>query len=574
MDENRDLTVVYRSTDGGKSWAQVLATTSIPRSGDPVCGFAPDGTAFFVTLATELPKKEKSKMLVYRSTDGGASWSAPQRLPIIDRQYLVVDNTKGKYNGRLYIHGTGGISSIDGAERKNEIDLFTSTDNGLTWNGSVRRASLGRGWILGTAGGVVLSDGTLALLFGEVIDYSKEGGRQNVDEPSPNQPNSRLKLLTSSDGGDSFEPAKPVSDWHFAWPPTSKCCVPWLAVDPGSQPFKDRLYAVWTDIRSGHGEIFFAYSADKGKTWSKPKVVGNDDIGRVGAEGRDDFQPVVEVNTDGVVGVMWHDRRDSPDNLGWRIRFTASLDGGETFLPSVEVSNAPNSYGPKTPWVTAASVSGGGTERSKGGTISLSAGVSGFTYNGGHTVAMPIDSRGVFHPMWVDNRAGLPQVWTADVFVKAPVTKHGETELSALDDISENVTLDLSGTSFDRDKGLLTIKGRLKNTSKETLRAPFKARVVMLRSDLGVPEIRNADNGRQGAGAVWDFTPFVKSGILKPDEQSEPKTLIFHLSNLKPFLQGKEFKFGLVNLNTVVLGKMEKTEKAEKTEPAETKPEE
>jgi hypothetical protein len=34
----------------------------------------------------------------------------------------------------------------------------------------------------------------------------------------------------------------------------------------------------------------------------------------------------------GVVVVAWYDRRESSDNMGWRIRAAASLDGGVTTI--------------------------------------------------------------------------------------------------------------------------------------------------------------------------------------------------------------------------------------------------
>ena len=44
---------------------------------------------------------------------------------------------------------------------------------------------------------------------------------------------------------------------------------PTLAADPGSPAYRDRLYVVWPDVRSGRAEVLLAYSSDKGKAWSK-----------------------------------------------------------------------------------------------------------------------------------------------------------------------------------------------------------------------------------------------------------------------------------------------------------------
>ena len=86
-----------------------------------------------------------------------------------------------------------------------------------------------------------------------------------------------------------------------------------LAVDPGSRYFKDRLYGVWTDASSGRNNIRFAYSADKGRTWSDPITVNDDRPPADPSAGPDHSLPTVAVNKDGTVLVAWYDRREIPD---------------------------------------------------------------------------------------------------------------------------------------------------------------------------------------------------------------------------------------------------------------------
>src|SRR5207247_9521570 len=116
---------------------------------------------------------------------------------------------------------------------------------------------------------------------------------------------------------------------------------------------------------SGRSGILLSYSGDGGRTWSAPRTV-NDDRPRLKGPGPDDFLPDVAVNAAGVVGVAWNDRRDHPDNLAYTVRFTASLDGGDTFLPSVRVSPQPHVPGGGQRWVVQAmrrSLSGGGARQ-------------------------------------------------------------------------------------------------------------------------------------------------------------------------------------------------------------------
>src|SRR5260370_35671156 len=121
-----------------------------------------------------------------------------------------------------------------------------------------------------------------------------------------------------------------------------------IAVDPTGGAFKDRVYAVWNDGRIKRSAIMLSFSSDSAKTWSKPQVI--DDV--VGGEstGADNFMAEAAVNKSGVVGVMWYDRREDPLNPGYTARFRASLDGGDTWLPSVKVSEAEQSFGKSEDW--------------------------------------------------------------------------------------------------------------------------------------------------------------------------------------------------------------------------------
>ena len=55
---------------------------------------------------------------------------------------------------------------------------------------------------------------------------------------------------------------------------------------------------------------------------------------------------------------------------------------------------------------------------------------------------MAVDADGVFHAMWVDNRTGVSQLWTAPITVRGSVRKHGAGDLTELTDITDKVTLE------------------------------------------------------------------------------------------------------------------------------------
>jgi hypothetical protein len=169
-----------------------------------------------------------------------------------------------------------------------------------------------------------------------------------------------------------------------------------LAVDRSGGPFQGRLYAVWPDARfDRRTQILLASSSDEGRTWSAPRVVSDDGPASSTGDRPNHFMPMVAVNRTGIVAVSWYDRRDNPDNLGYWPRFSASLDGGATWLPSVRVSTSAN----------------------------LVRDDKETRFNSGDTAGLAADAAGTFHLVWIDNRTGTHQAWTASVTVRGVAHK-------------------------------------------------------------------------------------------------------------------------------------------------------
>src|SRR5260370_619761 len=172
--------------------------------------------------------------------------------------------------------------------------------------------------------------------------------------------------------------------------------MPSMAVDNSSGPFHDRIYATWTDEASGRARTMLSYSSDRGRTWSKPFAFDDSLKRRDPARGPDDFKPTVAVNTGGVVGVTGYDRRDNPDNIGYCVRFSASLDGGETFSPSVKVSDGCNQHLlDRLPMRAATDGGGSYSVPHRSDILTIDIGESPFGLNPGDTAGLATDSHGV-----------------------------------------------------------------------------------------------------------------------------------------------------------------------------------
>jgi hypothetical protein len=568
---------VYTSLDGGLNWQATYARDDKKFSADPSCTFGPDGSAYFSSFGSDIyallsarahsndPASEDKARLrksdsptswwpMFRSSDGGRTWRETGGVSGVDREYITVDDTTGKYRGRVYVHGMAntsagvGIQGIDGALITG-LAVFHSVDAGDTYS-SVKLADEGTQYVVENANGIVTSDGTFATIFADASDRQAAGSLYQIH---PMAPNAKLKFIFSEDGGRTFGKAVLITDDWYLRSNGGLMGQPSLAVDRTGGLFHDRIYAAWVDARSGRGEIRFAYSADKGRAWSSPHVVSDNWPRDERGETPDAFMPTLAVNRNGVLGVMWYDRRDHADNLGYDIRFSVSLDGGDSFLPSVLVSRGGGSalqmrrtllQGPWYPSVQHDGRIHAAFDWSYGGD------------NGGDTAGLACDSRGIFHALWIDRRFGLPQASTTRITVNSAAMSNGGGGLESLRDLSSKAQVRYSLASIDLSTDVITVGAVIANTSAEPIPGRLTLRLLALSSAQGLVEAQNADNGFVAAGALWQFHA-ASGDSLEPGAQTVPRQLRFKLAHASfpPPIVGDAVESSVLELNMRILGK-------------------
>jgi hypothetical protein len=512
--------VTYRSDDAGKTWRLSHIAGDSIQAGDPMCTFGRNGVLFSVAL-------RRQDWQVHRSADGGTTWSPPLTMtPWIDREWLTVDRTGGKYDGRIYVHGTIYPKAFDDSSSITGMAVYRSTDNGVTFTGPVMSLSLNRRWIIGPGNGGVLSDGTFILPFPETNSISTLLG-QPADEA-----NAALKVITSSDGGEHFNKAVKVADWRFCQNPTNNL-PPSLAVDETKGAYKDRVYLVWSDgVPNKRCRIALSFSDDKGKTWSRALSVSDDLPSQSGAAWNH-HMPTVVVNKDGVVGILWYDHRGDSTDAGWTVRFRASTDGGLTFGPSVQVSEVTSKPG----WSEKHSIFSAWTRATSGerGGIDVSIG-SNFEFSGGDTGGLAADASGVFHSLWTDSRSGAVQLWTAPITVAGAAIKNGDISLASLTDVSDKVEVIVANPTYDSRARTVSADISVKNTSKDTVRGPMKLRIISIGSAYASAAAVGTENKLEGVGGIWDFTAQLSGGTLLPGSTSGVRRLTIKLTDPKPIV--------------------------------------
>jgi hypothetical protein len=545
----RSNTVVYRSIDGGINWQPTLEVDQgFAGSADPACTLGIDNSAYFATLILEsgnpFSLRDGSRMTVYRSLNAGRNWQSPVDLPMVDREHITVDTTGSRYRGNVYINAHGfarpaGLAA-PGIFLSGPI-YFRSLNGGQTFSYPRLVIPLPFHRSAGQPQSAVLSDGTLVAAYVDVTE----------DADGLKQTGAAIHVTTSCDGGDTFSRVVIVpgaaGGGSLSLAANRGSGSLSLAADRGDGPFRDHIYLAWTDSQSGRDQILLIKSSDKGKTWSLPVVI-NDDAFPGLKDLPNGYMPVVAVNDGGVVGVMWYDNRGSNDEHGYSVRFTASLDGGETFVPSVRVSEVSASYEiEKWQFHTPVIEEGYAEPSEEAGRYRATLRVDLWS---GHYAGMAAGADRAFHPFWVDNRTGLTQVWTATIRVPGRAIINGTSDLADWQDLTPKLTLQLMNPRFDSAKRIASIDAYLVNRSNDPIHGPLKLRFLSMKSEMGDVKLIESANSFERAGAIKDVDEQIPKGTLNPGARTDAIRLRFSVSD--PRLVANRTK--MVRFEAKVLG--------------------
>ncbi len=461
--------------------------------GDPIVSYDSAGAGLFGSIGS-IPD---GFFRVWRSTDGGLHWNSVAKVPggLYDREYLAVDLTSGPYAGRLYVAGTITVRQTSG-DRYPVLAITYSTDNGVTVVPAVflDATSDGQPGGFGGAGDLLItSRGTLIVPF----------------QSSPNlkpSPNRQFWTLISENGGRTYStprPGLPMGRGPAGFRRIKTAGNMRAAIDQSKSPFADRIYVIWVDFKNNRYDVKVTHSDDLGLTWSAPVTV-NDNAGP-----DDPSNAAIAVNRDGVVSVIWNDRRDDPKNECYRLYASASLDGGDTFFPNVQVSPHPTCTNAPGNWLPNIFAAPDGI---------IMSGVPDRFANGGETQGLVAGPDGRFNVTWINGETGVMQIWYTDLTVQLGTQTVGVRRV----DRTKDVSFQLSAPVIDFASKSLGFTVSFKNQSLTPIPAPIKLVVDQTESDFEGLTAVNADNGLPRKGATWTFSLSGRPALL-PGEVSETR---------------------------------------------------
>jgi hypothetical protein len=520
----------YATVDGGTTWWPSEFAEQVKWGGaDPYVAFTPHGTAIFSALAFAEDETGRGRAFlhVWRSLDGGRTWGPTIDLGCsYDHEQITVDQTTGRYAGRIYIGTLYGYPEY-------KVGVFRSEDDGQTWIGPVDAASGGGTIGINVIQPMVLSDATLVVPY---ADFEFLPGKVKFEGMT----SSTAWMVLSEDGGVSFGTPRKIQTMQYNADDKDGrrlSVFPAFAADSRSKEYRDRIYVAWTDFRHGPIRVLFSHSEDRGVHWSEPILVDPSV-----PDGAMQGQPVVAVNPDGVVGVSWYDTRDATSGLQFHEYFAASVDGGQSFLPPVRVSSAIS-----TPLGPGNMAMGPGVFENKGTSLLSLVSAASRWPGGGDYMGMAADRDGVFNPFWADARTGTFQIYTADVSVVLPAKEEDAAAAVAAPEpprtkavVDDRVEVVFDPTRFDGAAKVAEIPARLHNVSKQAIHPPITLEVLGFGfNDPELPEypyppmwVVDPITGESGETAVYDFSSALGNlQSLEPGALTGPVVLRFRFED-------------------------------------------
>jgi hypothetical protein len=365
------------STDGGQTW-HASPALALPAGAtvmtDPTLAWDDSNNVFLVGLTGYNPPTWTTiGIVIYTSSDGGATWSAPNPIhnsPNDDKQWAAGDTSpESPFHGRVYT-----------VWDNNCIAFARTTDHGATWTGTS-----------GAAAGVQIAPGNT--VYPE-ITVSNNGTVYVVSTDAE----SLVAMLVSTDGGASFhsapDPATGITTLEAALPTVDG----WAELpggtfrvisDPTVAAYGDIILVAWSDYREGAARIYYVRSVDGGSTWSTPSGQRLD-TATVPADFHH-IMPQMVVDQLGVFGCVYYEFGPKPEKSLIDVVLSLSADEGVTFGRSV-LTTQPWDPTVDAPWAH---------------------GDSHVTFIGDY-MGLDASPQG-FQPVWTDTRTGIQELFTTTV---------------------------------------------------------------------------------------------------------------------------------------------------------------
>jgi len=305
------------TTNAGVTWTfPGVLENNVFRS-DPVLDSDDTGNFFYLSLLQTFFDN------MWRSLDGGQTWTNIAPAKGGDKQWFTIDNTNSIGHGFQYQCWSSSGNNFGGRQ-------FTrSIDGGFTWINPVNIPNDPSWGTLDVDTNGNLFVGGVNLNTGQIWCVRSTNAKDAGSIPSFDQ-STKVNLGGDIGFGETINPGG-LSGQVF------------LAMDRSGTSSNNNIYMLASVIPTGASngtDVMFVRSTDGGQTFSSPIRVNDDPINH----NKWHWFGTLSVAPNGRIDVMWLDTRNAANNTDSQLFYSFSTDEGNTWSPNVAVSNSFNPF--------------------------------------------------------------------------------------------------------------------------------------------------------------------------------------------------------------------------------------
>jgi hypothetical protein len=301
---------VAHTINGGRTWSpRAVLQPNVFRS-DPVLNSDSAGHFFYLSLLQNFFDD------LWRSLNGGQSWTNIAPADGGDKQWFVIDNTNSPGHGFQYQSWSTDGNNYGGRQ-------FTrSTNGGLTWMNPINIPNAPAWGTLDVDSNGNLFIGGVNLTTNQIWCVRSTNAKNGAVVPTFDQSaavNLGGRIVT---GG--INPLGIVGQIF-------------LAVDRSGRSTNNNVYMLASvqPVGAATGsDVMFARSTNGGQTFSAPRRINDDPVNHA----KWHWFGTLSVAPNGRIDVVWFDTRNGANNTNSQLFYSYSFDGGNSWSPNIAVS--------------------------------------------------------------------------------------------------------------------------------------------------------------------------------------------------------------------------------------------
>ncbi|HET6888187.1 MAG TPA: FG-GAP-like repeat-containing protein, partial [Candidatus Udaeobacter sp.] len=284
---------------------------------DPVLNSDNTGRFFYLSLLQNFFDD------LWRSLDGGQSWSIIAPADGGDKQWFTIDNTNSAGHGFQYQSWSSDGNNYAGRQ-------FTrSTNGGLTWMNPINIPNSPAWGTLDVDSNGNLFIGGVNLTTGRIWCVRSTNAKNGGVVPTFDQ-STAVNLAGNIVAGEPINPEGLVGQVF-------------LTVDRSGTSTNNNIYVLASVQPAGFAtgsDVMFARSTNGGQTFSARRRINDDPVNHA----KWHWFGTLSVAPNGRIDTVWLDTRNAANNINSQLFYSYSFDGGNTWSLNVAISNSFNPY--------------------------------------------------------------------------------------------------------------------------------------------------------------------------------------------------------------------------------------